>query len=116
MTVYEIIIQNRKLSRYSQKYVGEKIGLTQPSYSKLEKGTTELNYSKLEAIAKIYSKSVIEFLSFVKDEAENNNNPKEVEAIEKKYMNLIKRDKELISVLREQVKSYKRLYNELKGK
>jgi transcriptional regulator with XRE-family HTH domain len=43
----------REIKGYSQDYMAAKLGITQPSYARIERGETKLNTDRLEEIAKL---------------------------------------------------------------
>src|SRR5437868_2402637 len=53
-----------ELKNLKQEYVAEKIGISQSSYSKMEKDEVEISHERLEQIAKAFDLPLIDILSF----------------------------------------------------
>lgn len=64
----------RIIKDVSQDYVAEKLGISQPAYSKIESNETKLPYNKVEEIASILGVDVDEMLNFDKSNIFNNCN------------------------------------------
>ncbi|MCK6649034.1 MAG: helix-turn-helix transcriptional regulator [Bacteroidia bacterium] len=54
----------RELKGYSQEYISTQLGITQNSYSKIERGETKLNVNKLMDICKILEIDINTLLNF----------------------------------------------------
>jgi transcriptional regulator with XRE-family HTH domain len=54
----------RELRGYPQKYVADKLKMTQAGYSKIERGESDVAYSKLEEISKVLEVSIEDLMAF----------------------------------------------------
>lgn len=54
----------RKLKGYSQEYIANKLGISQNSYGKIERGKTRVNQEKLRAICEVLEVDVKILLNF----------------------------------------------------
>jgi len=54
----------RELKDFTQEYMAEKMGITQPSYSKYEKENGDLTISQLNKIAEIFNMKPEELMTF----------------------------------------------------
>lgn len=50
----ERLAQARKQAGYTQKQVGEKLGILQQAYARFENGVYELNYEQIVALCKLF--------------------------------------------------------------
>ncbi len=64
MNIAKNIKKFRELRNFSQKYMAEKLDITQQNYSKMESGEVDFPVSRLFTIAEILSVRVIDMLSF----------------------------------------------------
>ena len=53
MDIARNIKQIRELKNYTQEYMAEQLGISQPSYAKIEQGITELKIDRIQQIANI---------------------------------------------------------------
>jgi transcriptional regulator with XRE-family HTH domain len=58
------IMQIRHLLKFTQKEVGEGIGVTEASYNRIESGKIALSYNHLARIASFFKMSVIDIISY----------------------------------------------------
>ena len=62
----EIISKNIRIARlvktYKQEYMAEEMGITQPAYSKIERGETDITVSQLRKIATILGLTLIDLI------------------------------------------------------
>ncbi len=56
------IRKRRNELQYSQEYMANQLGISQPAYANLENGETKLNTNRLEKIAKILAVDLIDLL------------------------------------------------------
>jgi transcriptional regulator with XRE-family HTH domain len=54
ISIHEKIKEFRERHNYSQEYIGNRLGISQQAYRKIENGTTELKLEILLMLAKIY--------------------------------------------------------------
>lgn len=66
----------REQLNYSQEYVADRIGISQPAYVKIEKGNTKLDFERLLKIAAILEIDINTLLdnNYIIDPLENNKN------------------------------------------
>ena len=64
----------RELKGFSQDYMAEKLGVSQPSYSRIEKNDKEINFRKLTLIAEIFGINPMEMINFSDKNIFNNTN------------------------------------------
>lgn len=61
-TKYAAFIKALRIERgFSQSFIGEKLGLSRPSYTAIEKGTRELTLQEAEKLAELFGISIEEF-------------------------------------------------------
>ncbi len=63
MIKHTFLIELRKISKISQAFVAEKIGVSRASYIEIEKGAKELTLSQASTIAKIFNITLAELIS-----------------------------------------------------
>jgi len=56
----------REMKNYTQGYMAEQIGISQPQYNNIENGKTEITIDKLEKIANVLEVDPIQLLTFNK--------------------------------------------------
>lgn len=61
----------RELKNYSQQFMAESLGITQASYSKMERSEVDINVNKAEKIAKILGVELADLVSFNEKEIFN---------------------------------------------
>lgn len=64
LTIGRKIKKLRELRNYTQEYMADQLGVSQPAYSKMETDETEINDVRLTQIAKALNMSVQDILSF----------------------------------------------------
>ena len=79
---------------WSQEQTAYELGISLPTYSKIERSITDIQYSRIEQIAKLFKLTVIELLSY--GEKDNKNYKAILEEKDKEIMQLQKRIIELI--------------------
>lgn len=92
--VYKNISELRKVRRFSQTDLAEKLGINQDTYSKLERGKIQLTIERLEQLAGIFGMSVIELLNYGGVESMKEDNSEKVRELEKEIGDL-KKDLEI---------------------
>lgn len=63
MSIHNKIKSIRKTQQWSQEEMAEKMGISQSSYAKIERGETKLHIDKLVQIAEIFKMEINELLS-----------------------------------------------------
>jgi len=114
----------------NQKYLAEKLAISQSAYAKIESGQTEITMTRLEDLARVFNMNVFDILTYggvsnLSKYVDSKGGVKISEIDEKKatgggnnyiqnlYEHIRSRDNELISELREKVSIYKQLYETL---
>jgi len=64
LTIGRKIKKLRELRNYTQDYMADQLGISQPAYSKMETDETEINHVRLTQIAKVLDISVQDILAF----------------------------------------------------
>ena len=68
----EKIRKVRTIKGYSQEYVSEKLKISQPAYSDIEKNKTKITLETLKELAKIFEVEVNDLMSFDENQVFNN--------------------------------------------
>lgn len=103
------IKKQREFLNYSQEYVAECLGITQPAYVKIEKGTTKLDFKRLLKLSEILEIDINELLD--KNLIINNFNNKDSSTAIGLVENLQQENKKSQDVL---IESLKEQINDLK--
>jgi transcriptional regulator with XRE-family HTH domain len=100
-TLGEKIRYMRNLKDWSQEEMADKLGISLPAYSKIERNITDVGFSRLTQIAKVFGMTVVELLSVSSKPAEQINfhkvlaeKEKEINRLQKKIIDLIEKRKE----------------------
>jgi len=64
MEIGQKIKKIRELRNYSQDYMAERLGISQVSYSRIEKGQTKLDLQRMQQIAAVLEVDPVMLLSF----------------------------------------------------
>ena len=86
----------RNLKGWSQEDIADKLGISLPAYSKIERNITDVNYSRLCQLAKLFGISVIELLSISNKGAIQSDTQK---IIAEKEQEIIKLQRKIIELL-----------------
>lgn len=55
------IKMQRELSNYTQEYVADYLGISQASYSRIERNQNKISVEKLELVATLFGVSIVDF-------------------------------------------------------
>lgn len=88
----------RNLKNWSQEEMAEKLKLSLPAFSKIERNITDVSFKRLEQIAKVYGITVIELLSVPNRPGEESDlkkllteRDKEINRLQKKIIELLEK-------------------------
>ena len=91
----------REQKGYSQESLAQELGLTQPSYARLEKQDERISITRLMQIAKVLKTSVAELIDENSKNVIHQSNNKKAEAYN--VETIINADKEHIATLKEEI-------------
>jgi transcriptional regulator with XRE-family HTH domain len=91
----------REQKGYSQESLAQELGLTQPSYARLEKQDERISITRLMQIAKVLKTSVAELIDESSKNVIHQTNNKKAEAYN--VETIINADKEHIATLKEEI-------------
>jgi transcriptional regulator with XRE-family HTH domain len=97
-TIGEKIRYVRNLKDWSQEEMADKLNISLPGYSKIERNITDLGFARLTQIAKVFGMSVIDLLSVTSKPGEHTNLQKLLAEKEKEINRLQKKIIELMEV------------------
>ena len=90
----------RNIKDWSQVEMADKLNVSLPAYSKIERDITDLSFSRLNQIAKVFGMTVIELLSVSSKPSEQTNlqktlveKEKEINLLQKKIIELMEKKK-----------------------
>jgi len=108
--LHEKLKDLRRLKKINQTTLAEKIGVSQSNYNKIENGLTEISITKFFRALEVLDVSLEDFfgLQLINEQHENN------QAMIRLYTQMIARDQELISQLKENAEMYKEKCEELR--
>lgn len=99
-TLGEKIRYFRNLKGWSQEEIADKLDLSLPAYSKIERNITDIGFKRLTQIAKVFGLSVIELLSASSKPSDDSNlkkliveKDKEINRLQKKVIELLEKQK-----------------------
>ncbi|MCB9335807.1 MAG: helix-turn-helix transcriptional regulator [Flavobacteriales bacterium] len=106
ISTHQKIKNIRKIRRYTQEFMANKMHISQMAYSKIERGETQLNWNKLNVIADILSINIWELIDTTRNTTEiakENNYTNNIELL----TNLTNQYEIKIKHLQEEVKKLK---------
>lgn len=98
------IKNRREILNFSQEYVAEKLGISQPAYAKIEKGQTKIDIDRLNKISEILSIDILDLLDskYVLNTFNNKDSSQAIGIVENLHQDNREISNQLINQLKEE--------------